>query len=80
MVKSQHPRDEAPASPLFTYKPVLHRQLFMIEKEIFKMFYIDNSDTAFLMGDNTLFLYSFMNDNSRRDERKSDDSKKKADK
>lgn len=79
MVKSQHPRDEAPASPLFTYKSVLHRQLFMIEKEIFKMFYIDNSDTAFLIGDNTLFLYSFMND-SRRDERKSSDSKKKADK
>lgn len=44
------------------------------------MFYIDNSDTAFLIGSNTLFLYSFMNDNSRRDERKSDDSKKKADK
>lgn len=30
------------------------------------MFYIDNSDTAFLIGDNTLFLYNFMSDANRR--------------
>lgn len=30
------------------------------------MFYIDNSDAAMLMGDNTLFFYSFMNRSDKR--------------
>lgn len=43
------------------------------------MFYTDHSDTAFLMGDNTLFLYSFMNGAQRRDTSGAEDRQKKAD-